>query len=50
MSITRTIHGGWQVSDIIGNHLFTRTYYGFTKREAVKAFREDSKFADRDLR
>ena len=35
--------GAWQVSDIIGGYLVTRTYYGYTKREAIALFRAETK-------
>lgn len=34
--------GAWQVSDMIGGYLVTRTYIGYTKREALRMFREES--------
>lgn len=42
MTVTKQAHSGaYVVSDIIGGYLVTRTYYGFTKREAVRMFREE---------
>ena len=35
--------GAYEVSDIIGGRLIRRTYYGYTKREAVQAFRAQFK-------
>lgn len=35
--------GAYQVSAIIRGHLVTRTYYGYTKREAARRFRQDVK-------
>lgn len=44
MTITKVFpSGAYQVSDIIGGHLVTRTYYGYTKREAQRQFRMDTK-------
>tara|TARA_R100000406_G_scaffold80572_2_gene61939 strand:- start:920 stop:1063 length:144 start_codon:yes stop_codon:yes gene_type:complete len=39
MSINQLPHNGaWVVSDIIDNHLVTRTYHGYTREEAVTLF------------
>jgi hypothetical protein len=35
--------GAWEVSDIVGGYLVTRTYYGYTKSEALALFRKDTK-------
>lgn len=43
MSIVRLHNGAWQVSDIIGGYRVERTYYGYTKREAQRAFRAETK-------
>jgi len=40
MSVNRVWHSGaWIVSQIVGGYLVSRTYYGYTKREAVALFR-----------
>ena len=42
LSVTRLFpSGAWEVSAIIGNVWFRRTYYGYTKRQAVRAFRRE---------
>jgi hypothetical protein len=45
MTTERLHNGAWQVSgmveDVWGEYLLTRTYYGYTKREAVALFREE---------
>jgi len=42
MTATRhPISGAWIVSDIIGGSLTSRVYVGYTKREAVRLFREE---------
>jgi hypothetical protein len=42
MSIYRAnLSGAWIVSDFIGGYLVTRTYYGYTKVQALRKFRED---------
>lgn len=42
MSITKNIHGAYVVSDIIEGYLVTRQYYGYTKKEALRFFQEES--------
>lgn len=43
MSVTRVPHSGALViSDIIGGYLVSRTYYGYTVREARAMFRRDT--------
>ena len=40
MSVYRSFpSGAWVVSDIVGNFLTTRTYFGYTRSEAVRKFR-----------
>lgn len=34
--------GAWQISAMLNGYLVTRTYFGYTKREALKAFREEN--------
>ena len=36
MTATKDIRGAWVVSGLVAGHLLTRTYYGYTKREAVE--------------
>lgn len=31
--------GAWQVSSLIGSRLVSQTYYGYSKRDALAAFR-----------
>lgn len=40
MFIDRNNEGAWRISDIIGGYLVTRLYYGYTKRESIKLFRD----------
>lgn len=42
MSITK-LHpsGAWEVSDIIDGHLVRRTYYGYSKRQALAEFKAE---------
>jgi hypothetical protein len=47
MSATRVWHSGaWIVSEIVGGYLVSRTYYGYTKREAVALFRAAKRRGD----
>jgi hypothetical protein len=43
MTIEKNVHGAWVVSDIIRGYLVTRFYYGYTKREAQRQFKRDTK-------
>jgi hypothetical protein len=39
MSATKNIYGAWTVSDIVNGFKIRRTYYGYTKREAMQIFK-----------
>lgn len=40
MTIQRVVpSGAWQVSDVVNGYLVTRTYYGYTKQEALWKFK-----------
>lgn len=39
MTTTKLINGAWQVSELVGGHLKTMTFYAYTKREAIANFR-----------
>jgi hypothetical protein len=41
MSIDKNNEGAWRISDIIGGYLVTRTYYFYTKREAIAKFKAE---------
>lgn len=44
MTIERIPHSGaLVVSEIIGGYLVTRKYYGYSKREAMRAFRAEAR-------
>ena len=45
MTIEKGVHGQWIVSDIVAGYLVTRQYYGYTKREAMRLFKKESKGA-----
>jgi hypothetical protein len=39
MTAYKNYTGAWIVSDIVGNRYYVQTYYGYTKREALRLFR-----------
>ena len=40
MSITRVAHSGaYVITAIVGGYYVSRTYYGYTRREALRLFR-----------
>jgi hypothetical protein len=43
MTINKNTEGYWVVSDVIGGYLVTRKYLYYTKREAIRMFREETK-------
>ena len=46
MTITKNqVTGAFEIYALINNHLLSRTYYGYTRREAVAMFREEMKGA-----
>lgn len=49
MTIERmTPSGGWMISAVIGGYLVTRRYFGYSKREAIAEFQDETKGAKRD--
>jgi hypothetical protein len=46
MIVERIAHSGaWRISDIVNGYWFTRVYYGYSKRDAMREYREDRKHA-----
>jgi hypothetical protein len=43
MTARKTFQGAWEISELVGYVLITRQYIGYTKKEAISAFREDKK-------
>jgi len=43
MSVYKNANGYWIVSDIISGYLVSRTYIGYTKREAIQRFKKETK-------
>ena len=39
MTARKTFQGAWEISDIIDGYLVTRQYFGYTKMEAMNAFK-----------
>lgn len=43
MIAERVAHSGaWSVYGVVNGYLLSRTYYGYTKREAVRLWREEA--------
>lgn len=40
MIIDRNKEGAWRISELINNHLVTKVYYFYTKRQALKLFKQ----------
>lgn len=43
MTAEKTFQGAWRISDIVNGHLFTRQYFGYTKKEAIAAYKAEAK-------
>lgn len=43
MTIEKTFQGAYKISVNINGYLVTRQYMGYTKREAIQAFKEFTK-------
>lgn len=43
MTVERNYAGAYVISDIVGGYLVTKQYYGYTKREAVRLFKEETR-------
>lgn len=43
MTVLRGVDGAWRISAMIDGYRVGRTYYGYTKREAMAMFRADTK-------
>jgi hypothetical protein len=40
MTIERTFQGAWRISAIVDGYLVTRQFFGYTRKEAISAFKE----------
>jgi hypothetical protein len=43
VTIEKNSEGAYFISDIVDGYLVTKRYYGFTKREAVRLFKEETR-------
>lgn len=43
MTIEKTAQGAWRISAMVRGFRVTHIYYGFTKREAMALFNEETK-------
>lgn len=43
MTARKTFQGAWEISELVGYILITRKYMGYTKKEAINAFRAEKK-------
>jgi hypothetical protein len=42
MTIEKTYQGAWRISAIIDGYLVTKQYFGYTKKEALTLFKEET--------
>ena len=43
MTIDKNAEGAWRITDIVDGYLVTRVYYFYTKKEALKLFKEETR-------
>ena len=43
MIVEKNYEGAWVISDIVRGYRVAHRYYGYTKREAVRLFKEATK-------
>jgi hypothetical protein len=43
MIAEKTFQGAWRITDLINGYFVTRQYFGYTKREAMRRFKEETK-------
>lgn len=41
MTVEQNHHGAWVVAEVVGGYRVSRTYYGYTRQEAMRLFREE---------
>jgi hypothetical protein len=41
MTTTKNPNGSYTVSEIVNGYLVSRTYYGYTKRDAIRIFKNE---------
>ncbi len=42
-SVEKTIQGAWRVSGIVNGYLKTRQYFGYTRTESIRLWKEESR-------
>ena len=42
MTVEKTTQGAWKVSDIVNGYLVTKQYFGYTKKEAIAIFKQET--------
>ena len=41
---TQKLHNGaWEISELVNGYLVTRTFYGYTKKESIRLFKDELK-------
>ena len=43
MTARKTFQGAWEISALVGSYLVTRQYFGYSKREAIAAFKGETR-------
>ena len=43
MTIERTFQGAYRISAVVNGYLVSKQYMGYTKKEAIQAFKEATK-------
>ena len=41
MTVTQNYSGAWVISDMVGNYLVTKTFYFYTKEEAIAKYKRE---------
>lgn len=42
MTVSKNHEGAYVISDIVNGYLVVKRYYGYTKREAIKLYKEEA--------
>ena len=43
MTISKNVYGYWVISDMVGGYRIERKYIGYTKKEAIRLFKNEIK-------
>jgi hypothetical protein len=46
MTAAKLHNGAWYVADIVNGYLTSRTFYGYSKRDALRAFKREMRGAN----